>query len=197
MGTLVVVENVSLDGVMQAPASPDEDTRGGFRLGGWAVAPLAADPEAAMAAFGGGSGSADGAMLFGRRTYSDVVGHWLGVTEENPFTPVLRDTRKYVVTRDPDLKLPYPNSERLAGDLGAAVRRAVDTVEGEVVVLGSGDVVRQLAALGLVDRYVLTLIPVVLGGGQRLFGDIHAELQVVRTSVSPTGIVTGVYDVVH
>ncbi len=63
--------------------------------------------------------------------------------------------------------------------------------------LGSGDVVRQLAALGLVDRYVLTVIPVVLGGGQRLFGDTPAELQVVRTSVSPTGIVTGVYDVVH
>jgi hypothetical protein len=69
----VVVGNVSLDEVVQAPASPDEDTRGGVRLGGWAVATHAAAPGSAMAAFGGGPESANGAMLSGRRTSADAV----------------------------------------------------------------------------------------------------------------------------
>lgn len=193
MGGVVVVENVSLDGVVQAPASAEEDTRGGFERGGWANALFARDPEAAGAAMRDERGV--GAMLFGRRTYDHVVGHWLSVTDDNPFTPVLRDTTKYVATRDPDRELPYPNTRRLEGDLDEAVRGALAETDGDIVVLGSGDVVRQLAAAGLVDRYVLTILPVVLGSGARLFGDTYAPMEVVRSSTSPTGIVTATYRV--
>lgn len=185
MRTVTVVENVSLDGVMQAPASPEEDTRGGFTRGGWAATALAAEPAAAQAAFAG-SGAVS-AMLFGRRTYDQLVGFWLGTTEPNPFTEVLRTTPKLVATRSDD-EPPHPNSVRLEGDAVDAVRAFLQEGDGEVVVLGSGDLVRQLLAAGLVDELVLTVVPVVLGSGTRLFGDAPLRLTVRRHEAFPSGI---------
>ncbi len=89
MGKLRAVEYLSLDGVMQSPGRPDEDTRDGFDLGGWASGPLGADPAAAQASMGR---PGSGALLFGHRTYDDLVGHWLGTDEPNPFTEIIRDT---------------------------------------------------------------------------------------------------------
>ena len=187
MGKLTAVEYLSLDGVMQSPGRPDEDTRGGFDLGGWASEALGADPEAAQASMGSGDGTS--AMLFGRRTYDDLVGHWLSTTDPNPFTQILRDTPKYVASRDPDAVLPHPNSSLLPGDAMDAVRDLKDQVEGDIVTLGSGDLVRQLAAEGLVDEYVVTTIPVVLGRGTRLWGETYAPMTVVRSFTSSSGIV--------
>jgi dihydrofolate reductase len=187
MGKLTAVEYLSLDGVMQSPGRPDEDTRGGFDLGGWAAEALGADPEAAQASMGSGDGTA--ALLFGRRTYDDLVRHWLSTAEPNPFTQILRDTRKYVASRDPDAVLPHPNSTLLSGDALAAVRDLKDEVEGDIVTLGSGDLVRQLTAAGLVDEYVVTTIPVVLGRGTRLWGETYASMTVVRSFTSSSGIV--------
>ena len=111
MSKLVVVENLSLDGVMQAPGRPDEDTRSGFDRGGWAAQALAKDPEAAQASMAGQGQTA--AMLFGRRTYEDVVGHWLSTPEPNPFTEILKKTPKYVASRTLTQPLPHPNSTLL------------------------------------------------------------------------------------
>ena len=187
MGKLTAVEYLSLDGVMQSPGRRDEDTRGGFDLGGWASQALGADPEAAQASMGSGEGTR--AMLFGRRTYDDLVGHWLSTTDPNPFTQILRDTPKYVASRDPDAVLPHPNSSLLPGDAVAAVRDLKDGVEGDIVTLGSGDLVRQLATQGLVDEYVVTTIPVVLGRGTRLWGETYAPMTVTRSFTSSSGIV--------
>jgi hypothetical protein len=110
MRTLVVVENLSLDGVMQAPGRPDwapgaarKDERGGFPYGGWASEMLSDDPEVVQASMGDtGSGAQ---MLFGRRTYLDLpgcargpVGHWLSTPDPNPFTEILRTTPKHVAS---------------------------------------------------------------------------------------------------
>jgi len=157
MRTLVVVENLSLDGVMPAPGRADrapgearEDERGGFTYGGWASRMLADDPEVVQAGLGeSGSGTE---MLFGRRTYLDLVGHRLSTPDPNPFTEILCTTRKYVVSRTLNEPLPHPTSTLLAGDAVDAVRTLRADGEGELVVLGSGDLVRQLAAAGLVDR---------------------------------------------
>src|SRR5205809_737491 len=78
---------------------------------------------------------------------------------------------------------------RLPGDAVPAVRDLKDQVEGDIVVLGSGDLVRQLAAAGLVDQYVITTVPVVLGRGTRLWGPTYQPLTVARSYTSPTGIV--------
>jgi dihydrofolate reductase len=195
MPKLIVVENVSLDGVMQGPGRPDEDTRGDFVHGGWAAERLGRDPEAARASMGGMGSTA--ALLFGHRTYTDLVGHWLSTPDPNPFTQVLRDTPKYVASRQADAELPHPNSIQLADDAAAAVAELkAGDLAGDIVVLGSGELVRSLAAAGLVDEYLLTTVPVVLGSGTRLFGDTYAELEVASSFTSPTGIVVAAYRVV-
>ncbi len=194
MRRLVAVENVSLDGVMQSPAAPEEDDRGGFSRGGWATELLAKDPDAAMAAMGTQGGTTT-AMLFGRRTYVQLLGHWLSTTEPNPFTEILRDTPKYVASRTLTDPLPYPNSILLDGDATRAVAVLKANGDGDLVVLGSGELVRDLAAAGLVDAYVLTILPVVLGSGTRLFGSTYAPLAVTASYTSPTGIVVATYEV--
>lgn len=193
MGRLVVVEYVSLDGVMQAPGRPDEDPRGGFPHGGWATSRLADDPVAAQASMGDPSGTA--AMLFGRRTYLDLVGHWLSSPEPNPFAEILTRMPKYVASRGADVVLPHPNTTLLTGEAGQTVPSMKADVEGDVVVLGSGALMRDLAAAGLVDQYVLTTLPVVLGVGARLFDGTYQELEVMNSTTSPSGIVVATYRV--
>jgi dihydrofolate reductase len=195
MRTLVVVENLSLDGVMQAPGRPDEDERGGFTYGGWASAMLADDPEVVQAGMGDTGSGAE--LLFGRRTYLDLVGHWLSTPDPNPFTEILRTTQKYVASRTLTEPLPHPASTLLGRDAVEAVRGLRNDGDGELVVLGSGDLVRQLAAAGLVDEYQLTILPVVLGVGTRLFGDTHTELEPVQTQAFPSGAVVARYRVVR
>lgn len=199
MGSLVLVENVSLDGVMQAPGRSDEDTRGGFDRGGWAFEWLAQDPEAMEASM---AGEAPAAMLFGRRTYLDLVGHWLApATGPNPFADLLRATPKHVVSSTLTGPLPHPASSLVAAatptDLAAAVRALVDEVDGEVVVLGSGQLARFLLGAGLVDQLVLTVIPTVLGSGATLWGGTPVELEPLSTYASPRGAVVGTYRVVR
>jgi len=197
MGKIVAVENISLDGIMQSPGRPDEDTRDGFDRGGWATELLSVDSEAAMAAMSGQGETS--AMLFGRRTYVDLVGHWLNTTDPNPFTDILRQTPKYVASRSSTTELEHPNSHLLAADergtVMDAVRSLKQSLDGEIVVLGSGELVRDLAAAGLVDEYLLTTLPIILGSGTRLFGSTHAALKVISTFTSPTGIVVATYEV--
>jgi dihydrofolate reductase len=195
MSKLVVVENLSLDGVMQAPGRPDEDTRGGFDRGGWAVQALENDPEATQASMAGHNET--GAMLFGRRTYEDVLGHWLSTPEPNPFTEILEKTPKYVASRTLTEPLPHPNSTLLKGDAIDEVAALKQESGRDLVVLGSGVLVRDLATAGLIDEYVLTTIPVVLGSGTRLFGDTYIALQVVNSVTTSTGIVVARLRVEH
>jgi dihydrofolate reductase len=194
MGRIVAVENVSLDGVMQAPAGADEDTRGGFDRGGWAFELFANDPEAGGAAMAH-QGSSTTGMLFGRRTYEHLMEVWLARDDDNPFTASLRDMAKVVASRDADYDASWPNSTLIDGPLDDAVRQLREERDGDIVILGSGDVVRQLSAAALIDRYVLTILPVVIGSGTKLFDTTPLELTVARTTVSPTGIVTATYDV--
>jgi dihydrofolate reductase len=195
MTKLVAVENISLDGVMQAPGRADEDTRGGFSRGGWATSYFANDPAAAQASMEGQSGTR--AMLFGRRTYLDLVGFWLTTAEPNPFTEILAATPKYVVSSTLTEPLPHPASHLLTGDPVEGVRRIKEEIDGDIVILGSGELVRTLAAASLIDVYVLSTIPVVLGSGTRLFGDTPADLRVVRSVTSETGIVVATLEVQH
>lgn len=194
MRRIVAVENVSLDGVMQSPASPEEDPSNGFVRGGWATELLARDPDAGMAAMRS-QGGRTAAMLFGRKTYLQLVGHWLSTPDPNPFTDVLRETTKYVASRTLTAPLPHPNSVLLPGDAVEAVRALKSEGDGDIVVLGSGRLVRTLAAAGLVDAYLLTILPVVLGSGARLFGDTYAALRVSSSVTTPTGIIVATYEV--
>jgi dihydrofolate reductase len=188
MGRVVVTTNVTLDGVMQAPARPDEDTRGGFRHGGWAQG---FDDEVKAAAMGRGM-ARSGAMLLGRRTYEDFYRVWPHRTG-NPFTEHLNKTRKYVASRTLTEPLPWENSTLLGGDAAGAVA-ALRRDGPDLAVIGSGDLARSLARSGLVDEYVLLIHPLVLGSGQRLFDEATpARLRLVSSEPTGTGVIIATY----
>jgi dihydrofolate reductase len=191
MATITVFESVTLDGVMQAPGRADEDTRGGFTNGGWAQ-PY--QDEVAMR-FAGEGMSEDGALLFGHRTYDDLLGFWTTTPDPNPFTDVLVSTPKYVASRDGGTELGYPNSTVLAGDAADTIATLKPDVDGAMTVLGSGELARTLFAAGLVDELVLLVHPLVLGSGTTLFGDAPIDLDLRRSVTTTTGVIIAQYAV--
>jgi dihydrofolate reductase len=191
MRKLVVVESVSLDGVMQAPARPDEDTRGGFAQGGWAV-PYS--DEVMLREMGSGMGRAE--LLFGRRTYEDFYAVWPNQPEPNPFTEVLNKSQKYVVSTTLSEPLPWINSTLLAGDASSAVAELKAQPGTDLTVLGSGELVASLMHHNLIDEYILLIHPLVLGQGRRLFGDGSplATLRLIRSVTTTTGVIIATYE---
>jgi dihydrofolate reductase len=195
MGRLVVNENVTLDGVMQSPADPNEDRRDGFERGGWA--PPYFDQVMGDAAAEGMA--KDGAMLFGRRTFEQFASFWPTQPDDNPFAAVLNNRRKYVASRTLEEPLEWRNSTLLQGDAMEAVAELKKQPEGDLVVLGSGELVRSLMRADLVDEYVLLIHPLVLGSGRRLFVDDgpSESLRLVDTKTTTTGVVIATYQPVE
>jgi dihydrofolate reductase len=192
MGKRVAVENVTLDGVMQAPGEADEDARGGFRHGGWAH-PYA---DHVMAETMGKGMSDDGVMLFGRRTYEQFYRFWSKQTDGNPYTAVLNRKHKYVASRTLAEPLPWENSSLLKADVTQAVAALKGDVAGDLVVLGSGELVRSLASAGLVDVYTLSIYPLTLGTGTRLFAEgeeAYGTLELVEAVPTTTGVIIATY----
>ena len=190
MGKLTVFTSLTLDGVMQAPGRPDEDTRGGFQHGGWAQ-PYN-DPVMGKVAAEGMAGG--GAILLGRRTYKDFAGFW-PKQKNNPFTDALNKTQKYVASKTLKEPLPWVNSTLLKGDVPKAIAKIKARPDGDMVVLGSGELVKTLMKHDLVDRYILLIHPLVLGSGRRLFADgiPLAKFKVVNTKTTTTGVVIVTY----
>ena len=191
MGAIVVFENLSLDGVMQAPARLDEDTRGGFTRGGWAT-PFA---DEAVGRASGPHMAGSGGLLLGRRTYGDFYDVWPKRKDNNPYTEVLNASTKYVASRTLQEPLPWENSV-LCRDAAATVRELKPSLDKDLTILGSGEVVRSLLEAGLVDRFVLLVYPLVLGNGTRLFPDAGSplDLGLVDSVTTPTGVVIGTYE---
>jgi len=187
MSKAVVFMNLTLDGVMQAPGRPDEDRRGGFEHGGWAM------PYATMEA-AEESMAYTGALLLGRRTYEDFYAVWPNRTD-NPFTAVLNNTQKYVASTTLSEPLSWSNSTLLKGDAAEAVARLKEELGKDLVILGSGELVQSLMRRNLVDEYVLLIHPLVLGSGRRLFADggAFAALRLVDTKTTTTGVVIATY----
>jgi dihydrofolate reductase len=190
MGKLVLFQNLTLDGVMQAPGRADEDLRGDFPYGGWA-APYA-DPEMGKAA--GESMATTGGLLFGRRTYEDFYSVWPDQTD-NPFTEVLNNTPKYVASRTLREPLPWMNSTLLKGDVSGAVLSLKNKLEKDLVVMGSGELLQTLMEHDLIDLYILLIHPLILGTGTRLFrnGSSFSKLQLVDSRPTTTGVLIATY----
>jgi dihydrofolate reductase len=190
MRKVVVFTSVTLDGVMQAPGRPDEDTRGGFGHGGWALPYNDEVMGTVVAESMAGSGS----LVLGRRTYQDFYGFWPKQTG-NPFTEVLDSTRKYVASTTLAEPLPWRNSTLLEGDAADAVARLKREQGEDLTVLGSGELVQSLRRRDLVDEYVLLLHPLVLGTGRRLFpdGGGPASLRLTGSTATTTGVIIATY----
>ena len=169
MRTLIVAEFISLDGVIQGPGGPEEDSGDGFRFGGWVV-PYAdeitgRDVEDLH--------SRPFELLLGRRTYDIWAAYWPFVAEDSPsnaIAEVFNRVPKHVATHKP-ATLSWQNSHALEGALGTAVAELKQRSGANLLVWGSGDMVHQLLAAGLVDELRLQIHPVVLGRGKRLFDD--------------------------
>lgn len=192
MSKIVAFTSLTLDGVMQAPGRPDEDRRGGFEHGGWAI-PYA---DSVLGTISGESMASTGALLFGRRTYEDFCAVWPKRTDDNPFTAVLNNTQKYVASTTLKEPLPWVNSTLLKGDAAAAVAGLKPQLSKDVVVLGSGLLLQSLMKANLVDQYVLLIHPLVLGSGRRLFTDESqfAALRLVDAKTTTTGVVIATYE---
>jgi dihydrofolate reductase len=190
MGRIVVFNSVTLDGVMQAPARPDEDLRSGFPHGGWAV-PYA-DEEMGRAA--GESSATAGGLLLGRRTYEDFYTVWPN-RKDNPYTEVLNNSPKYVASRTMKEPLPWMNSILLHGDVAETVAGLKSQLEKDLVILGSGELIQTLIDHQLIDEYMLLIHPLVLGTGMRLFRDgaAYSPLQLVGSRTTSKGVVIARY----
>ena len=191
MRRVIVTSNVTLDGVMQAPARPGEDVRGGFGDGGWAR-PYG---DAVMARVMGERMAQPGALLLGRRTYEDFASVWPGRTD-NPFTEVLDNRQKYVASRTLTEPLPWQNSTLLEGDAAEAVASLKQQPGPDLGILGSGELIQSLRRHNLIDEYVLLIFPLVLGSGRRLFpdGSPPAGLRLTRSDTTTTGVVIAAYE---
>ena len=187
--TLSVVCSLTLDGVMQSPGRPDEDTRGGFKHGGWGI-PYS---DQVMAAEMGKNMAREGSILLGRRTYLDFYSVWPN-RKDNPYTEVLNNTQKYVASRTLQEPLPWMNSTLLKGDAADAVAELKERSDGNIAILGSGDLVASLIPRNLIDEYLLLIHPLVLGTGRRLFADgTFATLQLVDSVPTTKGVIIATY----
>ncbi|MEW2509132.1 dihydrofolate reductase family protein [Streptomyces sp. NPDC046870] len=190
---VVVTEFISLDGVVQAPGGPEEDTDGGFAHGGWSHPFF--DPEVVGGAFAAGLEKAE-ALLYGRRTYLTMAAAW-PERAGDPFADRLNSMRKYVVTDTlGESELSWENTVRIPG------ARALDTVRelraaegGDLAMMGSPTLVRALIPAGLVDELRLVVMPVLLGGGKSVFpadGGLRSW-ELVSSATAKTGAQVNVY----
>lgn len=195
MGRIVVMNHVTLDGVMQGPGRPDEDTRGGFSHGGWASRSAMPGDAAGkamgerMAAGGGLAG-----WLFGRRTYEDLLSYW-NQQPDSPFGPLLNNAPKYVASTTLTDPLPWPNSTLLRGDIADDVGRLKAQSDGVLAIMGSGKLIGSLMVADLIDEYLLMIHPLVLGTGRRLFPEnVYVPLRLTDSVTTATGVVIATYE---
>src|SRR5258707_857719 len=123
-------------------------------------------------------------ILFGRRTYEDFYRVWPG-RKDNPFTEVLDRTQKYVVSRTLREPLPWQNSTLLPGDAAESVARLKETPGKDLVILGSGELIRELIRARLIDAYIVMIHPLLFGSGRRMFPDDGVSANLVLTKAGP------------
>jgi dihydrofolate reductase len=189
MRRVVVINHLTLDGVMQAPGRPDEDTRGEFAHGGWAQP----RSDGVIVTKVGERMGADHAFLFGRRTYEDLLASWN--RQGGPFKDALNDAPKYVASRSSATRLEWPNSTLVPGSVPAAVAELTRTSGGNLVIMGSSELIGSLMAADLIDEYLLMIHPLVLGTGLRLFPEaVYASLRLTDSIATTKGVVIATYE---
>ena len=185
MGALVMIEFLTVDGVMQGLGSPGEDPEGGFVHGGWG-APYAGSVHQVTASAGFARTSS---YLFGRRTYEKMAAFWPHQPADNPVAAHLNATPKYVASRTLT-EAAWPGTRILSTDAVDAVRGLRAGEDGDIAVLGSGVLCRELLAEDLVDEIRLFVHPLLLGSGKRLFGELPVPRRLALRSVARTDLGT-------
>lgn len=192
MRRVIVNEWMSLDGVVQAPGAPDEDTSGGFEHGGWHMPYFDDISQNAVL-----EGIAEaGGFLLGRRTYEIFAGYWPTAPEEEQAVAEPLNTKpKHVASTTLAEPLEWQNSTLLRGEVAAAVAALKQEDGADLHVIGSTELVKTLTEHDLVDEFRVMIDPVVLGGGKRIFRDDGAlrPLRLVDSQVTTTGAILATY----
>jgi dihydrofolate reductase len=188
MRKINVLTFMTMDGIMQAPGGPEEDTSGGFHRGGWSVGYFDEFVGQEMAKEMGHPFD----LLLGRRTYDIFASYWPHATD--PGAESLNNATKYVATNRPISK-DWKNTVRLEGDVVEAIRKLKEGSGPELQVHGSGTLIQTLLKHDLVDNLWLKIFPVTIGSGRRLFaeGTAYAGFELAESSASPSGVIIAKY----
>jgi len=180
----------SLDGVMQAPGAPEEDTSGGFTLGGWSATLWDEVMDQQM----GDVFSSDFDLLLGRNTYDIFAAYW-PFQSGNPIGEKFDAATKYVVTSSTE-PLSWANSIPINGDAATGITRVKATDGPDLLIQGSTKLYPALIEAGLIDRLFLMTFPVILGRGKRLFADgvRPGGMKLIDSKVSTTGVIIATYE---
>ena len=180
---------VTLDGVMQAPGGPDEDTSGNFKHGGWVPGYWDGFMEKVMAEQMGNPFD----LLLGRKTYEIFATYW-PKAKDDPFADRLNKARKYVVYTTPR-KLDWNNSVLVTGNVPEEIKKLKRQDGPELQVHGSSNLIQTLLKHDLVDEFRLKIFPITIGHGKRLFGDdtIPASFKLLESKTSTTGVIIATY----
>jgi dihydrofolate reductase len=192
MRRVIVQEWMALDGVVQAPGAPDEDTTGGFAHGGWHLPYF--DDLSMNWVLENVAGA--GGFLLGRRTYEAFAGHWPSAShEEQPLAQPLNTKPKYVASTTLIDPLEWQNSTVLEGDVAQAVTTLKREDGDDLLVIGSTKLVQTLIEHDLVDEFRVMIDPLFVGGGKRIFRDDGAlrPLRLVDSQVVTTGAIIATY----
>lgn len=186
MGKITVIEFVTLDGVMQAPGGPEEDTSDGFEYGGWTVPYFDEDLGRIM-----GEQMRSSDLLLGRKTYEIFASYW-PQNEDN--WKGINDVAKYVVSHS-DIKLEWKNSQLINGNVVEKIKKLKQQEGSDLQVWGSGNLVQTLLKNDLVDELLLKIFPIVLGKGKRLFGEgtIPVAFKLTNSKVTSSGVIVANY----
>jgi dihydrofolate reductase len=187
MKKIIVLTFMTLDGVMQAPGGPEEDTSGGFEYGGWSV-PYFDDFMGKVMA---DQLSKPFDLLLGRKTYDIFAAYW---PHHNDELPEINQASKYVASRKPQ-NFTWEKSILLRGDIAEAVRQLKSGDGPDLQVHGSGDFIQTLLKHDLVDEFWLKIFPITLGKGKRLFADgtIPAAFSIAESAITPQGVIVVSY----
>lgn len=189
MRKIKIIEHISLDGVIQGPGGPEEDTDGGFKYGGWSGPH--ADPDGGAAIVAAQGDAFD--LLLGRRTYDIFSGFW-PKAPNSPMADSLNKAAKYVATHKPQ-SLAWGPVEDLGADIVEGIRRIKAKSGPHLIVWGSSTLTPVLLEHGLADEVVLLVFPVLLGSGKRIFseGTPPRELALVSTKTVSSGVIISTY----
>lgn len=198
MRKIVTTTFVTLDGVMQAPGGPEEDTRNGFKYGGWSFA------------FGSVSNYHDELsdnvmsgfmnlpfeLLLGKRTYDIFAAYWPTATQDEVIAKRFNSTRKYVVSHEP-VQLSWNNSTLITGDVVADIKKLKEQDGPDLWVHGSGNLIQTLLKNHLIDVMHVWIFPITLGSGQRLFADgtQPQNLRLIESKITTTGVIIATYEI--
>lgn len=185
-----MLNNLTLDGIMQGPGRVEEDTRHGFAAGGWAQ-PYA---DNVLGEYLGRGMSTPHELVLGRRTWQDFASFWPMQTD-NPFTELLNSLTKHVASRTLHEPLAWANSKLLEGDAVEAIADLRAQDGPDLLCMGSGNLLQGLMAAGLIDEFTLLIHPLVLGQGSRMFKETLPlmNFKLVEAIATTTGVIIAVY----